>query len=116
NTVFRFMFFFFQAEDGIRDDLVTGVQTCALPISVYGWSSRVWPPRLSWRSSARRAVAATRGTTTRTRTISGAGSTWCCGYATAQIGRASWRVRAKLDECRQAVHHACSRDLSRENI
>src|SRR5207247_4947161 len=26
--------FFFQAEDGIRDPLVTGVQTCALPISV----------------------------------------------------------------------------------
>src|SRR5215207_10199093 len=26
-------FFFFQAEDGIRDPLVTGVQTCALPIS-----------------------------------------------------------------------------------
>src|SRR6266404_5909073 len=26
-------FFFFQAEDGIRDKLVTGVQTCALPIS-----------------------------------------------------------------------------------
>src|SRR2546425_11060386 len=25
------MFFFFQAEDGIRDKLVTGVQTCALP-------------------------------------------------------------------------------------
>src|SRR5207244_9804181 len=24
----------FQAEDGIRDDLVTGVQTCALPISI----------------------------------------------------------------------------------
>src|SRR5258708_15406695 len=28
-------FFFFQAEDGIRDDRVTGVQTCALPISRY---------------------------------------------------------------------------------
>src|SRR5258708_26624038 len=28
----RQLFFFFQAEDGIRDDLVTGVQTCALPI------------------------------------------------------------------------------------
>src|SRR5207247_9074351 len=27
-----FLFFFFQAEDGIRDPLVTGVQTCALPI------------------------------------------------------------------------------------
>src|SRR5207253_8536153 len=30
-TVFRF---FFQAEDGIRDGHVTGVQTCALPISI----------------------------------------------------------------------------------
>src|SRR6266496_1292376 len=28
-----FSFFFFQAEDGIRDLYVTGVQTCALPIS-----------------------------------------------------------------------------------
>src|SRR2546423_36652 len=34
-------FFFFQAEDGIRDKLVTGVQTCALPIS--GQPGR--PPR-----------------------------------------------------------------------
>src|SRR5690348_18435077 len=31
----RCAFFFFQAEDGIRDGRVTGVQTCALPI----WSS-----------------------------------------------------------------------------
>src|SRR5260221_8659654 len=30
--VFRYVFFFFQAEDGIRDHCVTGVQTCALPI------------------------------------------------------------------------------------
>ena len=30
-----FVFFFFQAEDGIRDSPVTGVQTCALPISVH---------------------------------------------------------------------------------
>src|SRR2546429_3767334 len=29
----RLLFFFFQAEDGIRDVAVTGVQTCALPIS-----------------------------------------------------------------------------------
>src|SRR5690349_14445725 len=34
-------FFFFQAEDGIRDLYVTGVQTCALPIC----SSRNVPPR-----------------------------------------------------------------------
>src|SRR5947207_7993729 len=32
--VFLFFFFFFQAEDGIRDHCVTGVQTCALPISM----------------------------------------------------------------------------------
>src|SRR5207244_7729895 len=32
-SLYFFFFFFFQAEDGIRDDLVTGVQTCALPIS-----------------------------------------------------------------------------------
>src|SRR5207248_4067088 len=29
---FTCLFFFFQAEDGIRDRTVTGVQTCALPI------------------------------------------------------------------------------------
>src|SRR5689334_23967810 len=32
-SIFFFFFFFFQAEDGIRDGTVTGVQTCALPIS-----------------------------------------------------------------------------------
>src|SRR5215510_12745441 len=31
--MFFLFFFFFQAEDGIRDGHVTGVQTCALPIS-----------------------------------------------------------------------------------
>src|SRR5207248_3868185 len=34
-SIFLFFFFFFQAEDGIRDRTVTGVQTCALPISVF---------------------------------------------------------------------------------
>src|SRR3982750_1444229 len=32
SLIFFFFFFFFQAEDGIRDLIVTGVQTCALPI------------------------------------------------------------------------------------
>src|SRR2546422_6476676 len=32
-VIYYFCFFFFQAEDGIRDVAVTGVQTCALPIS-----------------------------------------------------------------------------------
>src|SRR2546430_17429890 len=34
--MFLFFFFFFQAEDGIRDLTVTGVQTCALPSGVVG--------------------------------------------------------------------------------
>src|SRR5690554_7035231 len=33
------IFFFFQAEDGIRDLYVTGLQTCALPISAAGDNS-----------------------------------------------------------------------------
>src|SRR5438876_4548977 len=36
--------FFFQAEDGIRDGRVTGVQTCALPISLQGQGVRYVPP------------------------------------------------------------------------
>src|SRR5690606_40476026 len=35
-------FFFFQAEDGIRDFHVTGVQTCALPISVARAVVEIW--------------------------------------------------------------------------
>src|SRR5207245_3887794 len=35
-VVLLFIVFFFQAEDGIRDATVTGVQTCALPISYGG--------------------------------------------------------------------------------
>src|SRR5687767_5824992 len=50
--------FFFQAEDGIRAKLVTGVQTCALPIS----PAIPRPTRSSgrWRGSSSRPVAACR--------------------------------------------------------
>src|SRR5439155_8977889 len=43
--------FFFQAEDGIRDGHVTGVQTCALPISCVGR----WPEWTSVATCRRRA-------------------------------------------------------------
>src|SRR2546429_5901273 len=43
-------FFFFQAEDGIRDVAVTGVQTCALPISRRASSKWV----KSWNTAATR--------------------------------------------------------------
>src|SRR3989339_1313364 len=39
-SVFQMCVFFFQAEDGIRDWSVTGVQTCALPISHVCFPSR----------------------------------------------------------------------------
>src|SRR5215467_4023130 len=42
-----FHFFFFQAEDGIRDYKVTGVQTCALPISRPSWRMYTRTPRPS---------------------------------------------------------------------
>src|SRR5258708_29145794 len=46
-TLCIFFFFFFQAEDGIRDDLVTGVQTCALPISYYEPVHDMFDPHLA---------------------------------------------------------------------
>src|SRR5690349_25138722 len=45
-------FFFFQAEDGIRDLYVTGVQTCALPISAA-------PPSRSRSAACRRTACRT---------------------------------------------------------
>src|SRR2546429_1544727 len=47
------LFFFFQAEDGIRDVAVTGVQTCALPISE-AVLSRLRRARLGGRAALRR--------------------------------------------------------------
>src|SRR5256885_6776511 len=41
---FNLCFFFFQAEDGIRDYKVTGVQTCALPISAGRAAARIARP------------------------------------------------------------------------
>src|SRR5256885_7640366 len=41
SMLIEFVFFFFQAEDGIRDYKVTGVQTCALPICFAGLGDAV---------------------------------------------------------------------------
>src|SRR6266536_4359782 len=66
--------FFFQADDGIRHPLVTGVQTCALPISrSTSWPARVFSQAIQrpctssreWSSTSRNSLArlepATRG-------------------------------------------------------
>src|SRR5436189_1754170 len=53
---FFFFFFFFQAEDGIRDTSVTGVQTCALPISTVRVGTAGWAR--NWGSCANAASSA----------------------------------------------------------
>src|SRR5216683_6358555 len=46
-------FFFFQAEDGIRDLIVTGVQTCALPIWGGEWPGCGRCGQFRWRRRSR---------------------------------------------------------------
>src|SRR5690625_6073703 len=68
-SLFSKFLFFFQAEDGIRDGHVTGVQTCALPISARAWWRRrrgadvspavSRPLALAWGSVSLAGVAAT---------------------------------------------------------
>src|SRR5690606_39415205 len=48
--------FFFQAEDGIRDFHVTGVQTCALPISDVALVTNIFPEHLDWHGGQARYV------------------------------------------------------------
>src|SRR5438046_7492503 len=52
HAVVFILFFFFQAEDGIRDWSVTGVQTCALPIYFPPWTDTV---QLDYRNPETRA-------------------------------------------------------------
>ena len=67
--------FFFQAEDGIRDHCVTGVQTCALPILFAGQLADIetWDINEVW-----------------TGTVAQLGTAFSADW---EIGRASCRVR-----------------------
>src|SRR5438552_14803155 len=68
------LFFFFQAEDGIRDDLVTGVQTCALPIA-----DGVKEMEKQLGRTATVGVGIPGTVSTRTRLVKNANSTWLNG-------------------------------------
>src|SRR6266567_7472591 len=48
------LFFFFQAEDGIRDLTVTGVQTCALPILRHSVARKLPPAWVDFRARLKR--------------------------------------------------------------
>src|SRR5437868_10000058 len=97
-TIFYF-FFFFQAEDGIRDRNVTGVQTCALPI--YGCGAP--GDRLAMHRAATVVVARLRekqqqppGSTSRSNAPERA--TQRAGTSPPEIGRASCRERVENSE------------------
>src|SRR2546427_8155980 len=85
---FCFFFFFFQAEDGIRDLTVTGVQTCALPISA-SWpsptSATIANPSCS--SRALRPWRTIRWSSARRIRV---GTACLHRYANDQLGPASW--------------------------
>src|SRR2546430_16735295 len=85
----RFFFFFFQAEDGIRDLTVTGVQTCALPISP--------PPSPDGGSRrARRASAACPRVLAPRRVRGRSSRRRARGHGRREIGRAAWRGRVEI--------------------
>src|SRR5690349_22083308 len=102
--LFFFFFFFFQAEDGIRDLYVTGVQTCALPISVSTLPNsaglRAIAPSspdasLKYITRAGHSLAITAWwSSSRRRTSQSAWVTRPLAMMVATIGRASGRARA----------------------
>src|SRR2546429_7104072 len=98
SVVWRFCFFF-QAEDGIRDVAVTGVQTCALPISVrLGEGARhdrdvpagPHPARLG------RVVPSARYRHAGLYLSAGGAARHADGGGAGEIGRAAWRGRGEI--------------------
>src|SRR5205823_8522155 len=104
-------YFFFQAEDGIRDKLVTGVQTCALPISTRSnarttrsTNAGTPPVWLSTNSSSPgRDTAASRAATC---ARSNGRSVVVPSSTPAKIGRASCRERARVVAAAGRGHEA----------
>src|SRR5437016_7516835 len=97
--LFFFFVFFFQPEDGIRDWSVTGVQTCALPISAPLRRSRASEGRERAMPPALRGDGETRHRNMRTRLAPPGARPCSCPIwegippGEAKIGRASCRER-----------------------
>src|SRR5256886_8212009 len=91
--LYFFFFFFFQAEDGIRDLTVTGVQTCALPISEFSVLNHV-PITIHTAESPSEHELLTQGTGFFTDVYKKYGVEWYSPHSTPiEIGRASCRER-----------------------
>src|SRR5207248_4317230 len=84
--------FFFQAEDGIRDRTVTGVQTCALPISKDALRSRCWPNDLSQKDQVAPLEARVSSALSKSRAAVGeVGRPWLMGFSNGGYGVAMLR-------------------------
>src|SRR5207245_5517431 len=93
-----YTFFFFQAEDGIRDATVTGVQTCALPISILSAASIAAASCLSPRDSSMSAAERIAPIGLATSFPASGGADPCTGSnieVRPEIGRASCRERGE---------------------
>src|SRR5256884_5997028 len=97
--------FFFQAEDGIRDVAVTGVQTCALPISA---------PRISFRAGTSKFPAAWMRASAASLGVAncfwdgcedGAGDCFACGRAAEGETRSEERRVGKECRSRWSPYH-----------
>src|SRR5690606_40505715 len=94
SSILALFLFFFQAEDGIRDFHVTGVQTCALPISrETARKSRCTDDSGGMRNSATsRSSKPTRATSMPVRRP----ASWIALIAPIEIGRASCREGVEI--------------------
>src|SRR5690348_17569037 len=112
--LFFCFFFFFQAEDGIRDGRVTGVQTCALPISGSAAGTASWSTSAScrspWRSiditSISESSAAIRSPMTRSR----------CSRSSAAIARSEERRVGKECRSRRSPDHEKKKKNERHEL
>src|SRR2546427_1630859 len=94
-SFFIIFFFFFQAEDGIRDLTVTGVQTCALPISCLFRIARPAPAQRGAVAPDRAAARSARSACARARRGARAG-----GAGQSACARARSEERRVGKECR----------------
>src|SRR5437879_13415885 len=93
STTMFVLFFFFQAEDGIRDTSVTGVKTCALPILAL-LPQENCPADAGERDECQMQASPSYHDQEQSR---------ACGGSQSQIGRASCRERVQISDVARSV-------------
>src|SRR5690606_39807688 len=102
--LFFVLFFFFQAEDGIRDFHVTGVQTCALPILATLSTSSQWKSSHAVRTASTSASStAAYGSSTTSMPSMGPGPDGSYPRTIAPRAASRWRMAMDGDSRRSSV-------------